>query len=233
MYCGPQRLSRRKAFRAAARLTGRLPIAGTNECRFVRWMQSERETDEKERSFEGTRCPTMLAKVGISGTVGRFSTVVMHLNGMGAPRSSPLKRSASWSRLPLNIRRCHPNRRSCRHLSSQNEKAMARKCETQVPIAHTPRHGGVDRAPGATHAGVDRAPPATRRCRSRTRRDTRGCRSRTPPCTRPSHGQIWQPTAATSLPPPPFWHQVPMAAPCTCSRSSTYGFPAVRSSLSL
>ena len=70
MYCGPQRLSRRKAFRAAARLTGRLPIAGTNECRFVRWMQSERETDEKERSFEGTRCPTMLAKVGISGTVG-------------------------------------------------------------------------------------------------------------------------------------------------------------------
>jgi len=157
----------------------------------------------------------------------------MHLNGMGAPRSSPLKRSASWSRLPLNFRRCHPNRRSCRHLSSQNEKAMARKCETRVPIAHTPRHGGVDRAPGATHAGVDRAPPATRRCRSRTRRVTRGCRSRTPPCTRPSHGQIWQPTAATSLPPPPFWHQVPMAAPCTCSLSSTYGFPAVRSSSSL
>jgi len=38
---------------------------------------------------------------------------------------------------------------------------MARKCETRVPIAHTPRHEGVDRAPGAT-----------RRCRSRTRRDT-------------------------------------------------------------
>jgi len=82
-------------------------------------------------------------------------------------------------------------------------------------------------------AGADRAHPATRRCRSRTRRDTRGCRSRTPPCTQPSHGQIWQPTAATSLPPPPFWHQVPMAAPCTCSLSSTYGFPAVRSSSSL
>jgi len=81
-------------------------------------------------------------------------------------------------------------------------------------------------------AGADRAHPATRRCRSRTRRDTRGCRSRTPPCTRPSHGQICQPAAATSFPPPPFWHQVPMAAPCTCSRSSTYGFPAVRSSLS-
>ena len=47
-------------------------------------------------------------------------TVVMHLNGMGAPRSSPRKRSAAWSRLPLNIRRCHTNRRSCRHLSSQN-----------------------------------------------------------------------------------------------------------------
>jgi len=86
-------------------------------------------------------------------------TVVVHLNGMGAPRRSPLKRSASWSRLPLNFRRCHPNRRSCRHLPSQNEKAMERKCETRVPIAHTPRHGGVDRAPGATHAGVDRAPP--------------------------------------------------------------------------
>jgi len=65
---------------------------------------------------------------------------------------------------------------------------MARKCETRVPIAHTLRHGGVDRAPGATHAGVDRAPPATRRCRSRTRRDARGCRSRTSP-----GGAAWGP----------------------------------------
>ena len=98
------------------------------------------------------------AKVYARETTFERGTVVMHLNGMGAQRSSPLKRSASWSRLPLNFRRCHPNSRSCRHLSSQNEKAMAKKCETRAPIAHPPRHGGVDLAPGATHAGVDRAP---------------------------------------------------------------------------
>ena len=57
-----QRLSGRKALRSAARLTGRLPIAATDESRFVRRMQSEREADKKERSFEGTRFPTILSR---------------------------------------------------------------------------------------------------------------------------------------------------------------------------
>ena len=54
-------MSGRKAIRSAARLTGRLPNARADECRFVRWMLSERETDEKECSLEGTRCPTISA----------------------------------------------------------------------------------------------------------------------------------------------------------------------------
>jgi len=52
-------LSGRQAFRSAARLTGRPPIP--DEYRFVQWMQSERETDKKERSFQGTPYP-MIAR---------------------------------------------------------------------------------------------------------------------------------------------------------------------------
>jgi len=52
---------------SAARLTRRLPIAATDECRFARWMQPEREMDimsisrlgciimMKERSFESSQ----------------------------------------------------------------------------------------------------------------------------------------------------------------------------------
>jgi len=49
---GRHRLSGRKAFRSAARLSGRLPIAAAGECRFFRCLQSEREADKTERSLE-------------------------------------------------------------------------------------------------------------------------------------------------------------------------------------
>jgi len=85
MNSGHQRLSGRNAFRSVARLTGQLPIAGTNECRFVRWMQSERETDEKERSFEGTRCLTICEQQ---------ATVCFHRFWAGVPRDAAEPASA-------------------------------------------------------------------------------------------------------------------------------------------
>jgi len=59
MYFGHQRFPDERPLRLAARLTGRLPTAATDECRFVQWTQSERETDEKERFFVGTRFLTI------------------------------------------------------------------------------------------------------------------------------------------------------------------------------